>query len=122
MEAGTRGDSGVSEVVAAELAPLLTATPEPQNRRRHADSRREGGCRSGSTSGAHRRAYRGRMVVRVPPGGCLRSGRAESGGGCGRLRGLAAASTAGLSGKDLAAMAELQAERERPGSASPRDP
>jgi len=88
------------EVVAAELAPLLTATPEPKAAAAAPPpaAKAAAGASTAAASGASTaaRTASGRLVYRPSA-----------------ASGLAAASTAGLSGKDLAAMAELQAERER---------
>lgn len=98
------------EIVAAELAPLLTATPAPKSAPQSAAKAAASATTTASASGAAAaaRTPSGRLVYR-PSGGTA----AAAVGTAAAESGLAAASTAGLSGKDLAALAELQAERER---------
>lgn len=95
------------EVVAAELAPLLAATPGPKA----APAAVSPAAASTSVTSAlgAKRTANGRLSYRP-------SGTPAAVAGVSALPVVAAApaaASAGLSGKDLAAMAELQAERER---------
>jgi len=102
------------EVVAAELAPLLTATPEPKAAAAAPTpaAKAAAGASTAAASGASTaaRTASGRLVYRPS---AAAAAVAPNPAAAAAASGLAAASTAGLSGKDLAAMAELQAERER---------
>jgi hypothetical protein len=101
------------EVVAAELAPLLTTAPEPKSAPQSPAKAAATAAPAASASGAATtaRTPNGRLVYR--PSGASAAAATAAVGAAAAESGLAAASTAGLSGKDLAAMAELQAERER---------
>lgn len=95
------------EVLAAELAPLLAATPGPKAA--PAAVSPAAASASGTNALGAKRTANGRLAYRP-------SGTSAAVAGVSALPVVAAvpdAALAGLSGKDLAAMAELQAERER---------
>lgn len=101
------------EVVAAELAPLLAATPAPKQAAgatvtTAASSAATALATANATAAAAKRSANGRIVYR-PSGAGVASAAVASAAAVTPAN----PATAGLSSKDLAAMAELQAERER---------
>ncbi|MFN5560544.1 MAG: hypothetical protein ACK5CF_07275 [Opitutaceae bacterium] len=95
------------EVVAAELAPLLAATPAPKPAA--AATASAAGATTVAAAASAKRSANGRIVYR-PSGGASATAVAATAAAAAVNPDPAAA---GLSVKDLAAMAELQAERER---------
>jgi len=91
------------EVVAAELAPLLAATPAPK------PAAAATATTVAAAAASAKRSANGRIVYR-PSGGASATAVAATAAAAAVNPDPAAA---GLSVKDLAAMAELQAERER---------
>jgi hypothetical protein len=94
------------EAIAGELAPLLAATPAPKQSAA-ASTAATASAAAAATAASAKRSANGRIVYR--PSGA--TGAAAGGAAAAAVNPDPAA--AGLSVKDLAAMAELQAERER---------
>jgi hypothetical protein len=97
------------EVVAAELAPLLAPRPASKPAAAATASAAAATATATATATAAQRSANGRIVYRPSSGASVSAAAAATAAAAVNLDPAAA----GLSVKDLAAMAELQAERER---------